>query len=210
MGSHVVTIAMTTGARAEHVGRLVAQHLGFPFISDEIIDRAARQVGVSRHEVAEVERSPSLVKRILTALGAGAVGGIGEYAASPLMPDEVDVSSSYRRLIQEVIRQTAATGKVVILAHGASMLLAGTPGVLRVFVTASFATRTGRLVAETGLNERQAEREIDRTDGERRSFFKRFYNLDEELPTHYDLVVNSDVLSPQVAARVIAYTAQNG
>ena len=40
MGLHVVTIAMTTGARAEQVGRLVAEHLGFQYINDEIIDRA--------------------------------------------------------------------------------------------------------------------------------------------------------------------------
>lgn len=33
MASHVVTIAMTTGTRAEQVSRLVAQHLGFQFIS---------------------------------------------------------------------------------------------------------------------------------------------------------------------------------
>jgi len=36
-----------------------------------------------------------------------------------------------------------------------------------------------------------------------------YYNLDEELPTHYDFVVNTDVLSPEAVARVIAYAAAN-
>src|SRR2546426_8276075 len=206
MGVQVVTIAMTTGARAEQVGRLVAEHLGFQYINDEIIDRAAEHAGVSRREVAEVERSPSLISRIITALGSGP---LNESGAGLLAADEIDASPSYRRLIQEVIREVVAQGNVVILAHGASILLAGTPGVLRVLVTASAATRAHRLVAESGQDERHATREIQRTDRERRSFFKRFYNLDEELPTHYDFVVNTDMLSPEAAARAIAYAAAN-
>jgi uncharacterized protein len=205
MGVHVVTIAMTTGAHADQVGRLVAEHLGFQYISDEIIDRAAKHAGVSPQEVAEVEHSQSLIRRIMTALGLLALPELG---MSPLPPEEIDPSPSYRRLIQTVIREVAAQGRVVILAHGAGILLAGAPGVLRVLVTASPATRAHRLVAESSQDEREATREIERTDRERRGFFKRFFDL-EELPTHYDLVANTDVLSPEAVARVIAYAAAN-
>jgi cytidylate kinase len=204
LGFQVVTIAMMAGANAERIGRLAAGHLGFQYVSDEIIDRAAEQAGVSRQEVAEVERSPSLVSRIMTALGAGVTS---EYAGPPVRPEEIDPSPSYRELIQDVIREAAARQRVVIFAHGAGILLAGTPGVLRVLVTASPATRVGRLVAATGRSERQAAREIQHSDRERRAFFKRFHGLDEERPTHYDLVVNTDVLSPEAAARVIAHAA---
>src|SRR2546427_9150854 len=157
MGVQVVTIAMTTGARAEQVGRLVAERLGFQYINDEIIDRAAEHAGVSRREVAEVERSPSLISRIITAIGSGP---LNEYGTGLLAADEIDASPSYRRLIQEVIREVPAQGNVVILAHGASILLAGAPGLLRVLVTASPATRADRLIVECGQDERQATREI--------------------------------------------------
>jgi len=193
---------MTTGAHAEEIGRLVAEELGFRYVNNEIIDRAAAQAGVSPQEVAEVERSPSLITRIMNALGAGMAG---EYAGRPITLDEIDASPSYRQLIQDVIREVAAQQNVVILAHGASMLLAGTSGVLRVLVTASVGTRAARLAAESGADERHATREIQRTDQERRGFFKRFHGLDEELPTHYDLVVNTDALAPTAAAKVIAY-----
>ena len=205
MAFQVVTIAMTTGANAERVGLLAAEQLGFQLVDNEILDRAAEHAGVSRQEVAEVEHSPSLIDRIMTALGGSAVPI--EYAGPPLSPDEIDPSPSYRRLIQDVIREVAARRNVVILAHGASILLAGKPGVLRVLVTASPATRAGRVAAETGNNERQATREIQHSDRERKSFFKRFHNLDEELPTHYDLVVNTDVLSSEASARIIAHAA---
>jgi cytidylate kinase len=92
---------------------------------------------------------------------------------------------------------------------GASILLANTPGVLRVLVTASPATRVARFAAEAGQDERAATREIQRADRERLAFFKRFYDLDEELETYYDLVINTDVLSPDAAARLIAYAVRD-
>ena len=134
MAVHVVTIAMTTGARADQVGRLVAEHLGFQYISDEIIGRAAQHAGVSPRDVAEVEHSQSLIRRIITATGLVALPELG---MSPLPLEVIDPSASYRRLIPEVIREVAGQGRVVILAHGAGILLAGAPGVLRVLVTAS-------------------------------------------------------------------------
>jgi len=206
MGVEVVTIAMTTGARAEQIGRAVAEQVGFRYVNDEIIDRAAEHAGVSREAVAEVEQSPTLITRIMNSL---AIGMSGEWGGRAMAPEEVDPSASYRRLIQDVIRQIAAQRKAVILAHGASILLAKTPGVLRVLVTASPATRAARVAAELGHDERQATTEIERADRERRAFFKRFHGLEAELETHYDLVINTDVLSPEAAARLIAYAVTN-
>ncbi len=202
MSTRVVTIAMTTGAQADQVGWLVAEHLGWKYVSDEIIDKAAEQARVSRGEVAEAEHSPSLISRIISAFGSAALREYGD-----LVPpgDDMEVSPSYRRLIQKVIREVAAKGNVVILAHGASILLARQPGVLRVLVTASVDLRASRVATASGQDLPQATREIQRTDGERRAFFKSFYDLDEELPTYYDLVVNTDVLTPAKAARIIAY-----
>lgn len=74
-------------------------------------------------------------------------------------------------------------------------------------VTASPVIRARRLAAEARREEGWAAREIERTDGERRSFFKRLHGLEAELPTHYDLVVNTDVLPVEEAARIIAGAA---
>src|SRR2546425_10383164 len=132
MALNVVTIALTDGARGEQIGPLVAKHLGFQFVSDEILDSAAQQAGVSRQAVAEVERSPSLMSQILAAIF---VGASGEHPTAAVAAQGADPSPSYRQLIQDVIRETAAKGQVVILAHGAGILLGGTPGVMRTLVT---------------------------------------------------------------------------
>ena len=45
------------------------------------------------------------------------------------------------------------------------------------------------------------------SDAGRRDYLKRFYKIDEELPTHYDLIVNTDVLSVEQAADLISRAA---
>lgn len=116
---------------------------------------------------------------------------------------EPDPSPAYRALIGEVIRQTADAGRVIIGAHGAGILLAGRPDTLRVLITGSLAVRTRRVSIERGIAERDAQKVVVRADRERTAYLQRFYDVREELPTHYDLVLNTDALTPEQATGVI-------
>jgi cytidylate kinase len=90
------------------------------------------------------------------------------------------------------------------------MALAGAPGVLRVLVTASLAARAQRLRLEGHLrSEDEATKAVNESDRERKDYLYRFYQIREELPTHYDLVVNTDHLKPEQAVEVIVHAAQS-
>ena len=43
------------------------------------------------------------------------------------------------------------------------------------------------------------------SDAARRDYLKRFYDVDEELPIQYDLVVNTDVLSVEQASELVSH-----
>jgi len=94
----------------------------------------------------------------------------------------------------------------VIVSHAASFALTGRE-VLRVLVTASDDTRARRVSEATGTEERDGARRISKEDGARADYLKRFYAIDRELPTHFDVVINTDVLTPEKAADVIAVAA---
>ena len=201
----VITIAFADGARAEEIGRRLATDLGFRYVDDQIVERAAEIAGVSPAEVAEVEHARSLVTRILTALATSAVQD-PTWGGATALP-EPDPSPTYRVLIREVIRRTADAGSVVIGAHGAGILLADRPDTVRVLITGSPAVRARRVATERGLAEREAQKAVARADRERAAYFQRFYDLREELPTHYDLVLNTDALTPESAGTTIAGAA---
>jgi cytidylate kinase len=188
----VVCISRTTGAGGEEVGRLVADRLGYTYVDEDIIARAAQRGGVSAEDVADAERRQGFLRRLLTELGAGS--GVETYGLSPggsaLLPDDMGA------LIRDAIEESASQGSAVIVAHAASFALAGREGVLRVFVTASPETRAGRAGGST-----------KDSDSERADYLRRFYGVEHELPTHYDIVINTDDLSIERAAELVALAA---
>jgi cytidylate kinase len=115
---------------------------------------------------------------------------------------EVVSPADIRALIRETVIQTAARGDVVIGAHAAAHAIEPGPRTLRVLVTASAATREKR-VAEAEQTEAEAARTIKDSDAGRRDYLKRFYSVDSESPTDYDLVINTDILTPEQAAQII-------
>jgi hypothetical protein len=203
MDCRVIGISRSLGAGGEEVARVVADKLGFRLVDDEIIARAAEKAGVTPESMAKVEHSPSLIERILKYMGTAPVdAGFGAY-----VPPAVGASESYEGIITSVIRETAVAGNVVILAHGASIPLAGTKGLLRVLVTGSGDARAARLAAE-GTDSAKARKQIDESDGQRREYLQRFYDVRQESPSHYDLIISTDTITPASAAALITAAAR--
>ncbi|MBI3783574.1 MAG: cytidylate kinase family protein [Deltaproteobacteria bacterium] len=112
-------------------------------------------------------------------------------------------------MIRAAIFEVAEAGKAVIVAHAASHALAGKDDVLRVLVTASDSTRAQRIGAAQHLTIKDAEAAIAKSDRERTAYFQQFYKLKQELPTHYDLVLNTDVINSEQAVSLIVHAAQD-
>jgi cytidylate kinase len=185
----------------EDVGRAVADRLGHLYVDDEIIAEAAARMGVDPTEVADEERRKSLASRLLEAMaGSGEAWALAR-GDSGLPASER--SHEVRALIRETIARTAARGNVVIVAHGASHVVSGHGEALRVLVTASPQTRAARIAELKGLDRARTTRELKEADAARRDYLSRFYEIDEEQPTHYDLVINTDRLSVEDAARLV-------
>jgi cytidylate kinase len=118
-------------------------------------------------------------------------------------------SEAVRAFIRYAIQEVAARGKAVIVAHGASYAIGTEMQALRVLVTASRETRARRVGAAEGLEDIEATRLIKKSDAGRVDYLKRFYGVPVELPIHYDLVINTDALSVEQAAALIAQLAES-
>jgi cytidylate kinase len=201
----VICIARTDGAGGEEVGRSVADRLGFLYVDAEIVARAAARGGLDPAVITDAEQRRSLIKRLLEAVAETGGSGFGGFAppsaSAEASEDEV------RALIREAISETVARGRVVIGGHAASQALESSADCLRVFVTASPATRTARVAETEQIDAPRARRLVKDSDAGRADYLKRFYDITDELPTHYDLVVNTDNLSFDEAAALISQAA---
>jgi cytidylate kinase len=206
--NRVVCISSLDSAGGEEIGRLVAERLGVRLIDEEIIRRAAREAGVDSDVVADAEQRKSLLARVLKDVLAGSVAAAPTLGLPADSRDTLQESDDFRGLIRTALEETAEEGDCVIVAHAASVALARRAGVLRVLVTASPDTRTGRLARANGIDEREAAKQLERADAARADYLKRFYGLRAEPPTLYDLVLNTDRLSSVQAAVLIADASQ--
>jgi cytidylate kinase len=201
----VVCISRADGAGGEEVGKSVAERLGFLYVDAEIVARAAARGGLDPAVVADAEQRRSLVRRVLDAFAE--TGGSGFGGFSPPTGTEQASQEQVQALIEEAIRETAARGRVVIGGHAASHTVKPGPGCLRVFLTASPATRAARVAESEQTDLGRAERLIKESDARRADYLKRFHGVNAELSTDYDLVINTDELSIEAAAALISQTA---
>ena len=168
-----------------------------------MIEQAAEWAELAPAFVADAERRKPLIDRTL--------GRLVEQPSSTRLPTgqggrSLPTDADLRELIKQVLDSIADDGSVVIVSHAASFALSGRD-VLRVLVTASTEKRAERVSAAHNVDLRTAVRLVKESDAGRADYLKRFYSVDRELPTHFDLVVNTDVVAPGRAADVIAAAA---
>lgn len=204
MAISIITIARQVGTGGEEVARIVAEKLGYRLLDYRIVQEAAIEAGVSPETIAEAQRRPSFFARIIEALarnpGAGAVqwGEPVNIGATPIL-----TSADYRQLVQQVVEDFASAGRVVFLGHGAQFMLHERPDVFRVLVAGSEGPRVRRLMQQMACDEATARDVAQRTDRERVAYFREYYAAEWLSPASYDLVVNTDRLEPEAAARVV-------
>jgi hypothetical protein len=208
MSARVICLSRAIWASADEVADLVAKELGFQCVDEEIISRAAERQKLEPAAVADAEMRKSFFARMIEEIGRS--GGLVGYGVA-YMPDP-DIlpprDERLRALIREAIVETADQGDVVIVAHAASYALGERDDVLRVLVTGSLAVRAERLALAEGMSLEDAEEAIEQSDEDRADYLERFYEVDQEVPEHYDICVSTDVLAPAQAAELIVSAAR--
>jgi Cytidylate kinase-like family len=209
VAADVVCISRSVAVGGEEIGRLLAEQLCYRYVDEEIVVRAAEREGLDVKDVASAEQRKSWLARFFDTTGGGGrepeMSGFGTFGS--LAAGEGGSSEIYRALIKDAVVETAERGAVVIVAHAASYALAGREGILRVLVTASPSVRSRRLAERLGVDEDAATKKVKESDAARADYLKRFYGVDHELPTHYDLVINTDTLHCDQAAALIFQAA---
>jgi cytidylate kinase len=204
MRTRVIGISHTIGAGGEEIGRSVAEQLGFRFVDEEIITGAAEKAGIEPDAVADAEKRRGFLERFVDTLGMASTAGIAYSVPDPAMGRSED----FRGLIRDAVQETAGRGEAVIVSHAASIALAGRDDLLRVLITASPDVRARRLAELAGVGEAEAKKMVKQQDEARADYLRRFYSLARELPTNYDLVINTDALSQGEAAAVLVHAVR--
>lgn len=206
MPANVICISRALFTGAENIASEVANELGFRYVDEEIVERAAQMRNLTPAEVASAERRKSLLSQALEDIGDTTSDMIAYIKNDK---DAKRPNDEMRNVIRQAISETAEEGDVVIVAHAASYALARRKQVLRVLITGSEFGRVNKWAPTSGgASPREAAEAIRASDSARASYLRRFYDVDQELPEHYDITLSMDALDPASIREVIVEAAK--
>jgi cytidylate kinase len=206
MVASVVCISRAMYTGAETIAQEVAQDLGFRYVDEEIVAKAAEKKNLTATEVASAERRKSFISQVLED-----VSDVKSDLVSYIANDKSGrrPSDAIRNLIRESILDTAKEGNVVIVAHAASYALSRNKQVLRVLITGSEFGRVNKWAINSGgLSPRQAAEDIRDSDAARADYLRRFYDIEQELPEHYDVTLSIDSYQPAAIRALIVQASK--
>jgi cytidylate kinase len=114
----------------------------------------------------------------------------------------------YDEMVRSAVAELAASHNVVILGSGGQFLFARVAASLHIQIVAPLPYRIARVMRLAHADREHAERIIEERDREKETFLRTLYGKDWRDPAHYDLVINIDHFSNEVAVEIIVKAAQ--
>ncbi len=180
---YFITLSRRMGTDGSEIARRVAGQLEYAFYDTEAIENTAREVGILE-DVKEIdEKVPSLFQRL--------------FSQQP----EVHLDR-----LHSVIYELASHGNAVFLGRGSHILLSSFKCALHIRVIASLEKRIENL-GKRGWPREVAIKAIHKSDHERGAFIKFAFGVDWDNPEIYDLVLNMDHLTFDLAVDTILHIA---
>jgi cytidylate kinase len=169
----------------QRTAECLAQVLDYPIVGREILQEAARTLGVAVEDLSgKLQARPSLFTRL------------------------TQERKKYLLAVQTTLAERCTSGRLVYHGLAGQFLLRNLPGVLAARLIAPLEQRAQTLTAlHHGMTQKAAEEFIQNVDEERRRWVKLMYAADVEDPSLYDLTVNLESISLDTACVIIAEAA---
>lgn len=200
-----ITISRQLGCGGAEIGRIVAETLGYHYADREIVQKAAKALGLNDEDLTWREEAVSSVWDRIARLFAFGVPGV-PYSAPPIqpLPDE-DLFA----LESQIVRELGSREDCVIVGRGGESVLRQLPGLVSVYLHAPARFRIRRVMQVYGAaTEHDAIEMMRKSDAERREYNRRVVHCDWGCADNYHLTLDSSVLSIQRTASLIVEFAR--
>lgn len=177
----VIAISRQVAALGDEIAEDAAKLLGYKFFNRKLIEQRIIELGFSADKLKKYdERKP------------------GFFASLAKDRDE------YLDYLQTAVLEAASEGNCILIGRGSFVILEGVPNLVSVRCIAPYEMRKERLKNEFKWDEKKAQQRILESDTNRQGFHKSFFNIENEEPSHYHLIINTGLLDVHASAKAIA------
>ena len=228
----IVTINGQIGAGVAVTGLEVTRLLGSQYVDQTILSEAAQRLGATIQAVAQKDQRPSRLSERLSRFfrnfleQSATVGSAGDpflgptgievilarpypEAAKPAITTAQELDD--QRLItvmNAVIHDLGHMGDVVIVGRASNVILSDEPRAVHVNLTAPLEPRVKFIMDRDRLDQVEAEKFVREYESNRTAYFRKFYKVDANDPSHFQIVINTGRLTHAQAAKIIATTVR--
>ncbi len=181
----LITVSRQSGSRSEEIIELVARTLGLQLIDKHALEEDLIRMGLPEQSLERFdEKKP------------------GFWELFSLDRDR------YYHYLKASILDHICEGDHIVVGRGAPIFLAGIPGILHVRITAPMEVRVRRIMEQNQCDEHHARKLAHQSDHNRAGYYHVFFNADWTAPDLYDLVINTETLSPRTVVETIRATVE--
>ena len=181
----IITIGRQYGSGGSEIGAKLAEALGLNFYDKNILRMNSNESGIkeSYFHLADEKAGNKLLYRIISSMTPE--------KKEPSFGSDLVSADNLFRFQSEVIRKLAGEESCVIIGRCADYVLAGTEGLIRIFLYGNMESRAERLVKKGLCTSSDALKTIKRVDRERRDYYRYYTGKDWSSPENYDLLLNT-------------------
>ncbi|MDR1246502.1 MAG: cytidylate kinase-like family protein [Clostridiales Family XIII bacterium] len=197
----VITISREYGSGGRAIGKLAAEKLGFAFYDKDILKLAAQESGLAADYLTQTDENISGGSSLH--LSIGDVFSYGSYSPDTMpMPDQIHV------LLSKVISDIANKEPCVIVGRSSNYILRNRDDCLHVFIHASKEAKLARIINDFGVPAKNAEKELERTEKARASYYRHYSGLNRGLAKNFHISLDSGLFGLEACAEIITKLAQ--
>ena len=201
----VITISRELGSLGDVICDLLCEDLGFCRVDKALLTRIAEEAGIDVAAVLELERGFTQRSRLVS----GEMTSLYRKQMTAFDKKGVIDDFTYAGVLKEAMERYAREGNAVIVGRGSQMVLRDWPGALHVRLYAPEAVRAQRLMAREGISEAEAARQIEQSDEQKRQLIRVMHNnADWRNLKYYSLAIDTSVIAPEIAVKIIALAAR--
>lgn len=181
----IIAISRGSQSYGEEFAKKLATKLGYLCISrEEILEEATRQrIAIGKLETAIIK--PHI---------------FSEELALEL--------EHYKALATSILCEKALSNNILYHGRTGHLLLPGIDHILKIRVIADMESRIEIVMRKLGLSRAKTKQYIDQLEQDRKKWVKQFYNVDWDVSSLYDLVINLSNMNVENAATAVCSMAQ--
>jgi len=182
----IITVSHDAFGAGRAVAERVAEILGYPCISREVLIKASERYGIAEVKLSEV-------------LGEKPRSWWAQWLENPRV---------YRAALQAALCELAQDGNIVYHGRAGQEFFPGIRHVLNVFVDTPMESRIRQVMARKEFEEEAAKKYLEELDRVRARRIRELFKIDSRDLSKYDIVINTAKTTVETATQMIAEVSQ--